>query len=223
LAAPAGPAQAAPKTLEALNPQEAAPSLLLPPPPPDGSDRQKSELVELRAIQDHRTDARLEQALWDDAHEDVSLFAPVLGLKFDMAALPETAKLIAIVENDQSVVAGEAKKAFHRHRPWTFDPSLVGCPRGDKPDPLTSYPSGHATLGYSLATVLAGLMPDRSTDIMARASDYAESRLVCGVHFRSDIIASQALGAAVGVMLLHSLSLQPQIEASRRELKAAGF
>ncbi len=216
-------ARAAPRTLEALSPADIEPLRLLPLPPNDGSDRQKTELAELHMIQDHRTAARLDQARWDSAHEDVTLFAPTLGLKFDMDALPETAKLVAIVENDQAVASGAAKTTFHRHRPWTFDPSLVGCSHGDKPDPLTSYPSGHATVDYSLAVVLAALMPDRAGEIMARASDYAESRLVCGVHFRSDIAAGQTLGTAVGVMLLKSPELQPRIEAARRELKAAGF
>ena len=214
---------AAPKTLEALSPADIQPALLLPAPPAEDSARRKAELEELHVIQATRTAQRLELAQWDATHESAGLFAPTLGLKFDLDALPATAKLLAIVENDQSVAASAAKKAFHRRRPWSVDPSLTGCERADKPDPMTSYPSGHTTLGYSVGVVLAALIPDRAADIMARAAEYADSRLVCEAHARADIEAGQALGTAVGVMLLKDPDLRPQIEAARAELKAAGF
>ena len=211
------------KTLHALTAADIDPIRLLPPPPADGSDRQKAELAELRHYQETRSGGQLDQALWDDEHENATLFISVLGPNFDLAALPQTAKLLAVVENDQAIAAGAAKKAFHRHRPWIFDDTLVGCPRGAAKDPLSSYPSGHSTVGYTDAIVLAALMPDHAGDIMARASEYAESRLICGVHFRSDLIAGETLGAAVGVALLKSPSLQDQIAAAKAELKAAGL
>ena len=211
------------KALQALTPADIDPIRLLPPPPTDGSDRQKTELAELRHYQDTRSGGQLDQALWDDAHENATLFISVLGPKFDLATLPQTARLIAVVENDQTIAATAAKKAFHRHRPWIFDDGLVGCPRGAAKDPLSSYPSGHATVGYTDAVVLATLMPDHAADIMTRVSEYAESRLICGVHFRSDIVASEVLGTAVGVMLLKSPALQDQIAAARAELKTTGL
>jgi acid phosphatase (class A) len=217
------------KTLMVLSPEEIDSAKLLPPPPLDGSPAQGAELDELRHIQAVRTPERLEQAKWDGDHEDSSAFAAVLGPQFDLSRLPATRALLAVVENDQSVAASEAKAAFHRHRPWTFEPALKVCERvkpnaqGKPSDPLTSYPSGHATLGYSVGVVLADLVPTKATAIMSRASEYAYSRLVCEVHFRSDIVAGQALGTGVGVMLLHAPALQPQIEAARQELAAAGI
>ena len=118
------------KTLQALTAADIDPIRLLPPPPADGSDRQKAELTELRHYQDTRGGGQLDQALWDDEHEDGTLFISVLGPKFDLATLPQTARLLAVVENDLAIAASAAKKAFHRHRPWTFDDNLVGCPRG---------------------------------------------------------------------------------------------
>ena len=218
----------APKVLMVLTPKEIAPEQLLPPPPADGSPAQRAELDELRHIQTTRTPERLEQAQWDGDHEDATAFAAVLGPRFDLSQLPATRALMAMVENDESVAASEAKKAFHRHRPWTFEPALRPCERiktnaeGKPSDPLTSYPSGHATLAYSVGVVLADLVPTKATAIMVRASDYAYSRLVCEVHFRSDVAAGQALGTAVGVMLLRTQAVQPQIEAARQELTAAG-
>ncbi len=205
-----------------LSPADADAARLLPPPPAEGSAAQKAELAELHRIQDARTPAQLAQAKWDNDHEDPSAFTPTLGPKFDMANLPATAKLLKIVDHEQSVAKKRAKVTFARNRPWVIDPTLVGCDHADD-KPRSSYPSGHTTMGYAMAVVLADLMPDKAQAVLARAQDYAEDRLVCGVHFRSDIIAGQALGTAVGVQLLHAPALQDDIEAARKELAAAQF
>jgi acid phosphatase (class A) len=215
----AAPAAKPTKVLVGLTARDLDPSLLLPPPPTVGSPAQAAELDELRRIQAQRTPDELAAAKWDDAHEDPSLYAQTLGV--DLKTLPATAKLLALVDDDQAIAAGLAKKYFKRHRPWTSDDSLIGCERGKNPDPLTSYPSGHATLGYSLAVVLSALIPEKAQAIQARASEYAYHRMVCGVHYRSDIEASHALGEAVGVLMLHSPELRPQIQAAADELRAA--
>jgi acid phosphatase (class A) len=195
------------------------PVRLLPPPPPEGSAAQKAELAELHRIQETRTPSQLALARWDNDHEDPSAFAPTLGPNFDMAKLPATAKLLKIVDHEQSVAKKLGKTAFGRPRPWVVDPTLVGCDHADD-KPKSSYPSGHTTMGFAMAVVLADLLPDRAQAILARAQEYAEDRLVCGVHFRSDIVAGQALGVAVGVQLLHAPALKADLEAARQELAA---
>ena len=129
---------------------------------------------------------------------------------------------------DQAIAASTAKDYFHRKFPVTAEkPSSYSewtCDKGDrKPDsrPLRSYPSGHATLGYSLAVILAALIPEKSQAILIRAADYAYSREVCGDHYHSDVEASRALGTAVGVLLLNNAALKPQIDAARAELQAS--
>lgn len=198
------------------------PVRLLPPPPAEGSATQKQELAELHRIQDSRSQADLDTAAWDSAHEDWTAFAPTLGLKFDMDTLPATAKLLKVVDEEQAAAKRAGKLAFQRPRPWVIDSTVQGCDHGDD-KPKSSYPSGHATMAFAMAVVLADLMPDRAGDILQRANDYAYSRLVCGVHFRSDIVAGQALGTAVGLELLRDPAMQADLEASRAELKAHGL
>lgn len=197
------------------------PLRLLPPPPLEGSAVQAGELAELRRIQADREPASLARAEWDNAHEDASAFEPTLGSGFDLAHLPQTARLLAAVRAEQSTAKKRAKADFHRPRPWVRDPSLVGCPHGDD-KPNSSYPSGHATMAFAMAVVLADLIPDRAQDLLARAADYSQNRLVCGVHFRSDIVAGQAFGTAIGVELLASPHLQAALDAARNELRQAG-
>ncbi len=225
-------AQNAPPTkkLKILTAAETDPGRLLPPPPMDGSASQKKELAEAEHLVATRTPERFAQAKWDNDHEDASAFYATLGSDFDIKKLPETAKLLALVLNDQSVVASASKVFFHRRFPVAAaGPAVVSyqdwsCDADVKKPadrPLRSYPSGHATMGYSLGIVLAELMPEKSQAILARAADFAYSREICGDHYHADVEASHALGNALGIMFLNNATLNPQIEASKAELRAA--
>jgi acid phosphatase (class A) len=232
LAASAACAQGT-KTLKYLTPAEIDPSRLLPAPDADGSGPQQREMTELWRILKTRTPERFKQAQWDNANESPIVFASAIGPAFDLKALPETAKLLDAVQNDQSVAATGAKDYFKRKFAAVIDISIVPltCDPADvrasasKPGgrALRSYPSGHATMGFSIGAFLAALIPEKSQAILARAAEYGFSREVCGDHYHSDVEASHALGNAVAIMLLKNAALQPQIEAARAELRAANI
>src|SRR5262249_17502974 len=152
-----------------------------------------------------------------DTHEDIEIYSKTLGL--DLKALPATARVLETVENDEEILAGAAKDYFKRPRPFVVDPAIgVGGCEHAKTKPLTSYPSGHATLGYSLASVLQALLPEKADAIQARANEYAFHRLVCGVHYRSDVEAGRTLGQWAAKHMLESPAFQPQLDAARAEL-----
>ena len=121
----------------------------------------------------------------------------------------------AVESRDEDSAVGERDASEMRE--WTCDTA------DRKPDsrPLRSYPSGHATLGYSVGVVLSALIPEKSQAILVRAADYAYSREVCGDHYHSDVEASRAFGTALGVLLLNNAALKPQIDAAKAELRAA--
>jgi len=223
VAADTGAAPHAARALMALTEDQVDPARLLPAPPADGSARQKAELADVQQIYRTRTPERLAQAQWDNDHEDPSAFNATFGPGFDFARLPATAKLLALVDNDQSIAAGRAKAFFKRTRPWALDPSIRQCDYKPNAKPQTSYPSGHATLGYSVGYVLAALMPEKAQIIFSRADDYAYSREVCGDHFPSDLEASHVLGTAVAVQILGKPEIAPMFAAARAELRAAGL
>ena len=217
----AAPAPRPQKVLMVLTEQEVDSARLPPPPPADTSEAAKAERAELHRIIAARTPERFAQAKWDDEHENPSIFDETLGPAFDLKKLPATAALLAIVQNDQSIAANRAKKLFGRDRPWMVDHTIPTCNPNDKPG--SSYPSGHATLGYSLGPVLATLIPEKAAAIEARAADYAFSREVCGSHYPSDTEASHVLGAVVAIELLSSPALHDKIAAAKAELRAAGL
>jgi membrane-associated phospholipid phosphatase len=111
-----------------------------------------------------------------------------------------------------------AKAYFHRNRPYASDPSLKTCTPIKPGKAANSYPSGHASLAYSMGVVLASLIPDKSQAILARASVYAEHRLVCGVHFRSDIAAGQQFGTVLALRLMQNSQFQSQMTLAQAEL-----
>jgi subtilase-type serine protease len=55
----------------------------------------------------------------------------------------------------------------------------------------SSFPSGHSWKGYKQAALLAMMFPERGEEIYSRALQYAESRVILGVHFATDTIASR--------------------------------
>jgi acid phosphatase (class A) len=166
----------------------------------------------------------MEQARWDDVHEDPSIFDAAIGGGFEVKKLPATWELLKLVQNEADVTANIAKKYFMRTRPWGIDKTLPYCD-SNKPNakPTNSYPSGHSSLGFSVGPVLAQLLPDKAQAILARADDYAYSREVCGVHFPSDANASRILGAVVAARLLVMPAMQSRIASARAELRAAHF
>jgi acid phosphatase (class A) len=191
----------------------------MPPPPDDDSPQAKAELAELQHIAATRTPGEWKAAMADEEDETPTAFAGVFGSGFDLKSLPQTAHMLADLRNDQKIAATAAKVHFLRSRPWILDPDLKSCTREEAAQ--SSYPSGHSTFGFSVAVVLASAAPDKAAALLARAKDYAENRLVCSMHYRSDVVAGEALGTVVAEDLLHNPQFRQELDASHRELVAA--
>src|SRR3954468_10461965 len=200
-----------------LDSSQVDPARLLPPPPAPGSARAKAELDEVKAIMASRTPAMLEAARHDDGDEKPDMFQAALGPSLDLAKLPATSKLLNDVAQEEDPGSRPAKDFFHRDRPWIVDLSLTPCVPGKPTQAHASYPSGHATRSYSMGIVLASLVPSKAQAIMARAAEFAENRLVCGMHFRSDIVAGQALGTIIALDLMQNPAFKVEFEAAKAE------
>jgi acid phosphatase (class A) len=84
-----------------------------------------------------------------------------------------------------------------------------------------SYPSGHATYGYLMAYLLSDMVPERRAQLLERAREFARQRMLCGVHFPSDIEA----GRLSAVWLAQQFRRNPDYRAAAvpaaRELRTA--
>jgi acid phosphatase (class A) len=166
-------------------------ALVAAPPAPD-SMQTRHELDALLTMQRQRTprDVAFARA---DRKTEVWQFAAALGLTpKHMRGLHAVQDLAERVEDDIRPYVRAAKHHFLRLRPYEIEPRLDPCiadVRGD-----LSYPSGHATYGYLIAYLLSDMVPERRTQLLQRAREFARQRSVCGVHFPSDVEAGR-LGA----------------------------
>jgi len=198
------------------------PKFLLPPAPDVTSDRGRQELLDIKNLLAHVTPEQKRLAALDAETQNVSFFADtVRGL--DLEKLPLTKALFEQVRYTEDTEAKRFKNHFMRKRPYIVDASIQPCVEPEKGGDFASYPSGHATMGFSMGVVLANLIPERAPEILERARQYAENRMICGAHHLSDIIAGQTLGTIVAIELMKNTIFHQQMEATRSELKAAGL
>lgn len=195
-----------------LGPAQVNLSLLLPPPPEDSGP----DMREVLALQQARTPERAELAVADVDESIVAMFGSVLGESFTAAALPLTTRLFDRLGKTENVIADPAKRSFARRRPFMVDASVhpVVPESGSG-----SYPSGHSTRSTMDAIVLAAMVPERRTAIFARQLEYAQSRVIGGAHYPSDVAAGMRAGTAIAAVLLDDAGFKADFEAARAELR----
>lgn len=193
-------------------------SNLLPPPPAAGSMAAQRDLQAVLAAQQART-AQDVAAAKADSERSVFRFADALGLTMQPAVLPKTAAFFERVATLDKAEAKEAKQFWKHPRPSVVS-SQVHALSKEKPDDW-SYPSGHATFGYTTAVLLANMLPEKREAIFARAALYGEHRVVMGVHFPSDVEAGKIAGTVIADEILRDPQSQADYAAARGELRHA--
>jgi len=207
----------APKTAYYIDTKVLDLTLLVPPPPAQDSETTKAELAELHRIEQSRTPAQAAVAKADEDDQTIFVFRSVVGEKFTPEDLPLTAALGAHVHNEEPVASNTLKAVYRRPRPYQFDATLHPvCKTSEVPD---SYPSGHGVSGYLLAFTVAQIVPEKRFEILARADEYARNRLVCGVHYASDLVASRSVAYAVFGYMMATPRFQIDLAAARTETR----
>jgi PAP2 superfamily len=56
-----------------------------------------------------------------------------------------------------------------------------------------SFPSGHTTYGYMGSLLLAVLAPDRYQEMVVRAAEYGNDRIIMGAHYAMDVLGGRTL------------------------------
>jgi hypothetical protein len=79
-----------------------------------------------------------------------------------------------------------------------------------------SFPSGHTTYGYTGSLVLAVLVPERYQQMIARAAEYGNDRILMGAHYAMDVLGGRTVAT---YDLAHLLANDPAYVG--RSLKGA--
>lgn len=56
-----------------------------------------------------------------------------------------------------------------------------------------SYPSGHTDYGYTEGLLLAIILPERYSEMITRAAEYGNDRIILGAHYAMDVLAGRTL------------------------------
>lgn len=195
--------------------------LLLGAPPAAGSAAFAADEEFHRATRKLRDTPRWTQAIKDAElrfPQAAQVFSCALDLPISEQATPHLNMLLRRVRMDSSRANDRAKSQYKRPRPFMVTGETPCSKEQSSPD---SYPSGHASIGWAWALVLAEIAPEQANQILLRGLEFGSSRVVCGVHWRSDIEAGRTVGASTVSRLHGDPVFTAQMAFARREIVAA--
>lgn len=200
------------------------PVQVLPPPPAGRSTLERADRAAFEATRGLKGSAR-----WTLAAEDVAEgaaaaldnFACVLGTRIDQARVPALIALLERARLDLARATRLPKVHYRRLRPFVGNDAPICVARTQALADSFSYPSGHATQGWAYALIVAALVPERAAAILARGRAYGESRVVCGVHWLSDVAAGHINGSAVFAALMGDAGFRADMDRARAEIRSA--
>lgn len=197
---------------------------LLPAPPAAGSAAAAADEAMFR-----QTRALQGSPRWALAAQDAELkfpqaaavYACALGTDITAASMPHLTMLLRRTLTDAGLSTYRAKDRYNRTRPFVALQS-ASCSPQDEPRLVKdgSYPSGHAALGWAWALLLTELAPERADALLARGHAFGQSRVICGVHWQSDVEQGRVMGAATVARLHADATFLAQMQAARQEIAA---
>ena len=92
---------------------------------------------------------------------------------------------------------------------WLYGPKMPLC---DSP----AFPSGHTTYGFAESWILALLVPQRYLEMLTRAAEYGNDRIILGAHYAMDVLGGRTLATYDIAQLLANKA--PYVGIKRGEL-----
>jgi hypothetical protein len=184
-----------------------------PAPPAYGSREYLAETRELIDMKNNLTEEQRRSAKFWEGGEGTSLPPGVwnrvvldyLGEhRVSRAEHVRTLALVNVALADAGVAAWDAKYAYWTPRPENAIRDLLDPEwRPYLRTPLfPAYVSGHSTYSAAVAEVLAGLYPDDAERFREMGEEAGISRLLGGIHLRSDHVHGSRMGLEIGKKVL---------------------
>lgn len=198
---------------------------LLPPPPKPGSIAQEADDELSQASLAFQNTTR-----WKIAIEDADLRFPAaadafscsLGIQVSEGTTPRLYNLLSKTLIDAALSTYDAKNLYQRPRPFTVNGKELCTPT--EQDALMkdgSYPSGHSTIGWAWALILSEVAPSQANVILARGRAFGDSRMICNVHWHSDVVEGRTMGASVVARLHSNADFLADLAAAAKEVESA--
>ncbi len=224
---PAAVAEVRPGILQGYLPLNAVPNslTLLPAPPADDSAAFAADQEAFRTTRSLLNTPRGAQATKDAIlrfPQAAEPFSCALDAPITEEVMPNLYMLMRRSFTDAILATFAAKNHYKRTRPFIIN-KTISCTPDEEAELANdgSYPSGHTSIGWTWTLILAEIAPDRADAILSRGYAFGQSRVICGVHWQSDVTAGRVLAAGVVARQHADPVFRAQIEAARNELAVA--
>ena len=169
-----------------------------------------------------RSTRRGQQASWESEYSIermCGIYSEALGFTISHDATPAIYRLISRGQRVAGQAVDRAKARHMRKRPFArMNEHVAGA--FDNEEELRgngSYPSGHTSLGWTTALILAQMAPELQDTILRRGWEYGESRVIVGAHWQSDVDAARLAASACVMRLQESPEYRADLAAARAE------
>ena len=150
----------------------------------------------------------------------IDIYGSMFGLDITKDGTPEIYKLLQDVSCTCDSVTVRAKKHHMRLRPYVYYKEGTLVPeKEEKHAGEGSWPSGHTALGWTTALLLADLNPAAADNILARAYEHGQSRVIAGYHWQTDVDAARLAASLLYIKLQGNERFQEQMAKARQEFK----
>lgn len=196
--------------------------ILIPPPPKHNSKAFVIDLEYAKKMDDSKNHIRLRQAANDailSFPDAIKSFELTLGIEISEKQTPNFYTLLRRIMTDAGFSTYAAKNYYNRKRPFVIN-NMKTC-TSEQEEILRnvgSYPSGHAAIGWAWAIVFSELFPSKKNVILKRGYDFGESRIICNVHWYSDVAMGRIMGKATIEKLRTNLIFQKDLVAAKKEI-----
>ncbi|MBC7873838.1 MAG: phosphatase PAP2 family protein, partial [Ferruginibacter sp.] len=173
------------------------------PPPPTSSDKMKKETEEVFNYTNNptRENTRIVH-FWADGvgtytppgHWDAIAAEDFIIKNFSEVRWARNMALVNMSLMDAGIVCWDTKYYYCNPRPTQMNPNiktLTGIPN------FPAYISGHSTFSAAAAGVLGHIIPEKAAEYDAMAKEASLSRILGGIHYRSDCEVGLVVGKNV--------------------------
>jgi acid phosphatase (class A) len=195
------------------------------PAPATGDARYRADMEIFKETRSLEGSARWTIAQSDDNLSMAGLlnaFRCALGLNLTPDQAPALTALISRANSDAGGAAGVLKTLYKHKRPFQMAEGDVCISAQGKTalERSPDYPSGHTAISWETGLILGELVPEAAGDLLTRAREFGQSRVVCGVHNESAVEAGWMTATAVFAMQESSAEFHRDLEAARTEVAA---
>ena len=193
----------------------------LPMPPKPGDAAFYNDWYRYEWGKQMRHTERGKQAVEDAVHTldyFSKIYAEPLGMKISKEDTPEIYTLLDRLLATTRLCNQKSKSRLMRIRPFVQFHEPTPVPEDEERlSTNSSHPSGHTTMGWATALVLAEINPARQDEILKRGFEYGESRVIVGFHYQSDVDTARVITSTLVNRLHANDEFMTQLKKAKAE------